>query len=94
MSTTPATADAVFAAAFDTPRETRSAPYRHGVRECLRMREARSRGASCDEAGVAIRAAVLSYPEGSAERDAFCAGVDEGHALSQHVFPLKPQARA
>lgn len=74
MSTAVATrrnAAAVFAEAFRPGREPRSVAYRAGTMDSLRTR--------LDGA----ERAVCLYPAGSAERDAYHAGYDEGRLLAQ-----------
>jgi hypothetical protein len=72
------TADDIFKAAFDKPRTPRSEPYRRGVLACLMAHE--QHGTDDLHTHFAL-AHVPTYPSGSAEFDAFWAGVDEGHAL-------------
>lgn len=64
-------AQQVFDAAFNRVRSPRSEAYKLGVMACLRVR--------LD--GV-VHATKCPYPEGSAESDAYFAGVEEGRALS------------
>lgn len=59
-----------FDAAFHEGRETRSEAYRAGVLHCLQTRLDGQPHVPC------------FYAPGSAERDAYYAGVDEGRALS------------
>lgn len=73
------TAREIFDAAFNRPRQPRSDAYRRGVLASLENREQRANSRPGDapylvdaRCGAAI---------GSAECDAFYAGVDEGHAL-------------
>jgi hypothetical protein len=63
-------AQQVFDHAFKPGREPRSEAYRAGVLACLRTR--------VDGAPIC----ACPYPAGSAERDAYYAGVEEGRALS------------
>ena len=56
----------LFREAFDTVRDPRSEEYRQGVRAALQFR--------CE--GITIPAL---YKVGSAQLDAFLAGIDEGH---------------
>jgi hypothetical protein len=75
----------VIAAAFPPSRTPRSAPYRDGVRAVLRYR-------------ALGRRIVIPHAVGTAEADAFFAGVDCGHHLwreqaqAQHAALLKRQA--
>lgn len=62
------TAKAVYERAFFAAREPRSAAYKAGVLHTLRHRLE----------GVSFP--VQLYPAGSAERDAYFAGADEGRA--------------
>lgn len=68
MST--ATAKSVFDQAFAPGREPRSEAYKAGVLHTLRHRLE----------GVSFPAQL--YPAGSAERDAYFAGADEGRTLA------------
>lgn len=61
-------AERLFNAAFDVPRNPRSAEYKAGARAVLDYRVSRIR-ISCQ------------HPAGSAQFDAFHAGVTEGHAI-------------
>lgn len=75
----------IFDAAFDKPREPRSAAYKSGVLYALLR-----------SAGVYKKAQVSPYAPGTAEADAFWAGADEGRTLwaihrekiSQPTHPL------
>lgn len=58
----------LFKAAFDKPRDPRSAEYKEGVRAALAYRVN----------GARIH---CPYPAGSAQFDAFYAGIAEGHAI-------------
>jgi hypothetical protein len=60
--------DQLFDAAFNNARDPRSAEYKAGVRAVLNYRVA----------GTRIRSA---HPMGTAQADAFYAGVDEGHRI-------------
>lgn len=60
--------ETLFSAAFDTPRDPRSAPYKAGVRAALTFR--------IDGTGF-----PLPYQPGTAEDDAYYAGIAEGHAI-------------
>lgn len=64
------TAQAVFDKAFQPWRAPRSEAYKQGVLDCLRVRIDGLQHVKCP------------YVEGSAESDAYFAGVDEGRALS------------
>lgn len=64
------TARQVFDAAFHAGREPRSEAYKAGVLHCLRVRLEGAAHCPC------------LYPAGSAERDAYYAGVEEGRALA------------
>jgi hypothetical protein len=63
-------ADKVFKAAFDVVREPRSQAYKDGVMAALRSH--------LDGTPVDFK-----YDAGTAQFDAFFAGLDEGHALAQ-----------
>ena len=63
-------AQSVFDAAMSPGREPRSAAYRAGLLHCLRVRIDRVHWVRCP------------YAPGSAEFDAYYAGVDEGRALA------------
>jgi hypothetical protein len=67
--TTP-TAQQVFDKAFQPGRALRSDAYKQGVIACLRVRLDGAKYAGCP------------YEEGSAESDAYFAGVSEGRELS------------
>lgn len=60
--------DRLVAAAFSRPRQPRSVEYREGVRALLMHRATGGRLLCC-------------YPIGTAQADAFFAGVEEGKAL-------------
>ena len=60
--------DQLLDAAFNIPRDPRSSAYKAGARAALFFRIE----------GVAI---PVSYTAGSAEADAFSAGIEEGHAI-------------
>jgi hypothetical protein len=62
------TADQLFAAAFNTPRDARSPEYKAGVLAALHRRIDGVR-------------APNPYPLGTAAADAFWAGVDEGYRI-------------
>ncbi len=64
------TARKVFDAAFHAGREPRSAAYKAGVLHYLRVRLDGAAKEPC------------LYPAGSAESDAYYAGIDEGRALA------------
>lgn len=64
------TAQAVFDRAFEPGREPRSDAYKQGVLACLRVRI---------DGGELVK---NPYPAGTAESDAYYAGVAEGRALS------------
>ena len=63
-----ATADRLYAEAFDRPRSPRSGAYRAGVREALRYR-------------VTGRSQRCPFAAGTPEADAYYAGCAEGHAI-------------
>jgi ferredoxin-NADP reductase len=65
---TVATADQLFAAAFDVPRDPRSAEYKVGALAALRFR-------------IEGRKITRPYSAGSAADDAYHAGIAEGHAI-------------
>jgi hypothetical protein len=60
--------DQLFNAAFNMPRDPRSAEYKAGVRAVLRYRAM----------GECIR---CPHPMGTAQADAFYSGTDEGHRI-------------
>ena len=64
------TAQQVFDTAFRAVRSPRSVAYKHGVMDCLRVRLDGVLHAACP------------YKEGTAEWDAYFAGVNEGRDLS------------
>jgi len=64
------TAQAVFDKAFEPGREPRSDAYKQGVLACLRVRI------------DGMELVKNPYPAGTAESDAYYAGVSEGRALS------------
>lgn len=68
--------DSLMAKIFGGPREPRSDAYKAGVRAVLRKHFE----------GVLVRD-QLHYPVGSAERDAFFAGADEGHNKVRDLPP-------
>ena len=68
--TPPLTAQAIFDEAFKPGRAPRSDAYKQGVMACLRLRVD----------GLAYEA--CPYPEGSAQADAYFAGVEEGRQLA------------
>jgi len=63
-------AQQVFDIAFRKARDERSAEYKLGVLNCLKVRLDGEKNLSCP------------YPTGSAQADAYFAGIDEGRALS------------
>ena len=63
-------AQEVFNTAFGKPRNARSDEYKLGVLNCLKVRLDGARNVTCP------------YPEGSAQADAYYAGVDEGRSLA------------
>jgi len=63
--------DQLVRAAFDRPRDRRSDAYKQGVRALLIAR-------------VSLATLICNYQPGSAEFDAFHAGVDEGRAIWQN----------
>ena len=60
-------ADAIFAAAFNRPRDPRSPEYKQGVLDALRFRLGEASSVHCP------------YPPESPQSDAYFSGVDEGH---------------
>lgn len=71
-------AEELFAAAFSKPRDARSAEYKQGVLDTLKMRLHETNGL----AGKAI------YRMGTAAADAYYAGCDEGHRIARdHLNP-------
>lgn len=60
----------VFDAAFVKPRNARSDEYKLGLLNCLKVRLEGAKNITCP------------YPEGSAQADAYYAGVDEARALA------------
>ncbi len=68
--------ESLMAEIFGGPREPRSDAYKAGVRAVL----------SKHFEGVLVRD-QLHYPAGSAERDAFFAGADEGHNKVRELPP-------
>lgn len=62
------TADELFAAAFNQPRDPRSAAYKQGVLASLKFR-------------IEGRRIPKLYDPATAEDDAYYAGVQEGHAI-------------
>ena len=63
------TAQQVFDQAFSTPRNARSPAYKRGVMDCLLAR-------------LESTDMPVSYPNGSAELDAYCSGWTEGGVLA------------
>lgn len=63
-----ASADDLFAAAFSVPRDPRSPAYKAGVRAALQFR-------------IEARRIPKLYEPGTAEDDAYYAGIAEGHAI-------------
>lgn len=61
--------DQLYDAAFNRPRDPRSLPYKQGVRAVFLYRTQLNNSVG----------ALHVYPVGSAESDAFFAGVNEGH---------------
>lgn len=70
MTTTPtgATANQLFAAAFDVPRDPRSNEYKAGALAALHFR-------------IEGRKIPRPYSAGTAADDAYHAGIAEGHAI-------------
>ena len=62
-----------FGAAFDVPRDPRSAEYRDGALRILKLRLE----------GVALP--PCPFPMPSAQADAWWAGTDEGHRIANRV---------
>lgn len=74
-------ADAIFAAAFNMPRDPRSPEYKQGVLDALRFRLGEGSTVRCP------------YPPESAQSDAYFAGVDEGHRRArEQTRPADPSA--
>lgn len=67
------TVDSLMAAAFDRPREPRSSAYKAGVRAHL-VRV------------IENKTIAVPYPFGTAERDAFYAGENEGQAIYRQAW--------
>ncbi len=67
----------LFSAAFDTPRDARSSEYKEGVRAVLTYRVK----------GERMR---CPYQPGTAQADAYYAGVNEGH----HIWRAHREAEA
>lgn len=67
------TVDGLMAAAFDQPREPRSAAYKAGVRDLLTRR--------INGLTAPWSRDFVPYPMGTAEADAFLAGHDEGKQI-------------
>jgi len=63
--------ETLFRAAFDGPRDPRSTPYKAGVRAALAYR--------IDGTGF-----PHPYQPGTAEDDAYYAGIAEGHAIGRN----------
>ena len=70
------TAQVIFDQAFQKPRSPRSDAYKLGVLECLRARVDGATNVQCP------------YQDGSAESDAYFAGVKEGCELSRGCSPI------
>lgn len=66
--TTGLSADQLFTAAFAVPRDPRSPAYKAGVRAALQFR-------------IEGRRIPKMYEPGTAEDDAYYAGIAEGHAI-------------
>lgn len=67
------TVDGLMAAAFDRPRDPRSDAYKTGARAHLQH-------------VLNNKNTVVPYPLGTAEADAFFAGVDEGRAIVMRAW--------
>lgn len=67
------TVDGLMAAAFDRPRDPRSAAYKAGVRAHLAR-------------VIENKTIAVPYPSGTAERDAFYAGETEGQAIYRQAW--------
>jgi hypothetical protein len=67
-----ATADTLFAAAFNVPRDQRSAAYKQGVLAALKFR-------------IDGRRIPKLYNPDTAEDDAYFAGQAEGHAIWRRI---------
>lgn len=63
--------DQLISAAFDRPRDRRSDAYKQGARALLTSR-------------VSLATLICNFQPGSAEFDAFFAGVEEGRAIWQN----------
>ncbi|MFM0432335.1 hypothetical protein PQQ75_25215 [Paraburkholderia aspalathi] len=74
MSAKSPTVDELMTKAFSPGREPRSAEYKQGVRDLLAMRIE----------GVRI---AIPYTQGTAQRDAYYSGVDEGKAIWRAIQP-------
>lgn len=66
--TTGLSADQLFTAAFSVPRDPRSTAYKNGVHAALQFR-------------IEDRRIPKLYEPGTAEDDAYYAGITEGHAI-------------
>lgn len=71
------TAQTLLDQAFYPGRPPRSQAYKNGVRAALRFRLGESGRVRC------------TYPEGSAEFDAFFAGTEEGHCRGREYLESK-----
>lgn len=71
MKAAKAVADRLYREAFETPRDPRSAEYKHGVLAWLRMKTGQIK--TVQEADC--------YTPGTASSDAFSAGVSEGRSI-------------
>ena len=71
--------DAIFAAAFNMPRDPRSPEYKQGVLDALRFRLGE------------VSTVRWPYPPDSAQSDAYFSGVDEGHRRArEQTAPADP----
>ena len=67
------TVDGLMAAAFDRPRDPRSDAYKAGARAHLTR-------------VIENKTIAVPYPSGTAERDAFYAGENEGKAIYRQAW--------
>lgn len=73
-------ATALFNAAFQRPRDSRSVEYKRGVLYILLFKSG------------AIKRAPCPYLEGSAQADAWLSGTDEGHSIWRQSLGLAGRA--
>ena len=72
----PRLADQLLDAAFNVPRDPRSSQYKAGARAALAFR-------------TECAPIVQPYAAGSAEADAFSAGIEEGHAIWRRTLTVE-----